>query len=64
MMKLLIATVSKSFDVLNLKHEQPLIGKPRNKSTGENLWRKVTMLKSLFYVIVLLGLSCMIDEKV
>ena len=47
-MKLLVGTVSISFDVLNPKHKQPLIGKSRSKSTGENPWRKVTLLKSLF----------------
>ena len=63
-MKLLVGTVSISFDVLNPKHKQLLIGKSRSKSTGENPWRKVTLLKSLFSMVVLLEISYMIDEKV
>ena len=49
---------------LNSKHTQPLIDISRRKSARENPWRKVTVLKSLFPMVVILTISCMSDEKI
>ena len=38
--------------------------KSHSKSTEENSWRKVTLLKSLFFMVILLNIYCRIDKNV